>query len=499
MIEQGVMIEQKEIRFDDFVALNCDQVPLPGPDHSMAVSYGLIEIPFSRKRDERATHYLEIALRASGSAPAEYPVSQAPSVNYVFVVDASGSMFGRKLDAVKTSLWKLFSQMRQDDVIGIIEFWMRAETRLQATRVGDSSSYEVGRIMSDLVAGGSTDINLGLSFGIDEMYRYADQDNMANYIYLFSDGNPTSGETDWLRIRQNVLSRTRGLSIHISPFAFGSDANVRELDRLAGMTGGTCTFVIDPSALQLNLEGELSRRDHLAAINIQMNIEIDQDVLIYHLYGHDQVVDPVTREAVWADVETAKRQAEEEYDVEAQPDIVTQDRGIRIFVPDLAVGETYWVVLELGIPEGRELSPLGKATVQYVDILALQNERHEFELSLGGELPSDLVVQHALGLWTSEVVFYALDDLYEEDLETARTRIERHISLLSSANDALSSDQLTDDIITLRKLLSVAQNLGKVMSLSDEPVPGQTLLVHSLNVFGRVRNGFNRVDYSSGP
>ncbi|MGD1700804.1 hypothetical protein [Dapis sp. BLCC M229] len=58
LIEQGVLIEQRNIRFDDFIALNSEQIPLPKLGNSLAVSYGITPITLKQKRNQKATHYL---------------------------------------------------------------------------------------------------------------------------------------------------------------------------------------------------------------------------------------------------------------------------------------------------------------------------------------------------------------------------------------------------------------------------------------------------------
>ena len=504
LIDQGVLIDQTNIRFDDFVPLTTDRVPSPQQDNSLAVSYGLSSIPLSQKRDDRATHYLEIALKASDVAPKELPKNEAPSVNYIFVVDTSGSMSGEKIDNVKASIRELFSKLREDDVIGIIEFDDRPNTLLKATPVSQIKSEQFSEIISNLRPDGGTDINLAISYGIDEISRYGNN-NSLNHIYLFSDGDPTSGETNWIRIRQNVDTKARDAKargdFRLSTFAFGSDANTKELDALAGLTGGKSTFVTHPDDIKISLQDELSRREHLAAINVQMQIEIDPEIEILYLYGHDQVTDPARKAAVLQDVENAKQKAEEDLGVEAAEDLVTKEKGIRIFVPDLAIGETYWVVFELAIPEEKMEIPVGKVTIQYVDTFVRKNQKPELELSVPGTLPRDLVVEHALALWTSEVAFWTLDDLYENDLDIAKKRIENHVSLLESANKTLNSHDLRDDAIALRKMASLASNLGRMTVAFDssgyrgssQPSP----VIFALSSFGRVTNGFNRVDYSS--
>jgi hypothetical protein len=233
---------------------------------------------------------------------------------------------------------------------------------LKATPKRQIDFSDFTKRLSRLDADGSTDINLGLRFGISEIQRHP-QPNTINQLYLFSDGNPNSGESNWVKIRQNVADQARG-NIHLAVFGFGSDVNTRELDALAGVTGGQYTFVIQPD------------------VNIQAKIEIDQDISILHFYGHDQISDPASRDAVLRDVEEAKRVTEEQFGVKSQPDIITEEKGIRIFAPDLAVGETYWIVFELAVPPERTNLDLGRATIQYIDTFLRENKRHEFDLSI---------------------------------------------------------------------------------------------------------------------
>jgi hypothetical protein len=247
------------------------------------------------------------------------------------------------------------------------------------------------------------------------------------------------------------------------------------------------------------LQEELDR--HIAAKNVQLQIDIAPDITIQHFYSHDLITDPVVRAAVEKEADLAEKKVEENYNVKPQPFLIKSDKGIRVFVPNLAVGETYWLIFELEVPKksststSTSTSSIGKATVQYFDTFARKNQMHQLEdLSLKnqGQITPQIVAQHALGLWTSEVVYYALDDLYETDLNTIEKRIGAHISMLETAANNLASDPLKGDIITLRNFLSLTQNMGKVVNVSDNPQEIRANFISGLNVFGRVRNGFVR-------
>jgi len=175
-----------------------------------------------------------------------------------------------------------------------------------------------------------------------------------NQIFLFTDGNPTSGETNWLKIQSNIAEKIRDLNFQISSFTFGDFS--REVHSLAGMAGGKTTYFTKGDWQEINvpkdkmageLQQKLKRGTHLAAINVQLQIEIAPEINILHFYGHRLLTDPAERGAVTAEIISAEEEVRK-YLVEPLPAL--KDRGIRVFVPNLAFGETYWLVFELAIP-----------------------------------------------------------------------------------------------------------------------------------------------------
>ncbi|MFD4501650.1 VWA domain-containing protein [Streptomyces sp. NPDC058457] len=492
LIEQGVIIGQEHIRFDDFVVSRDGQVPGPGAGEAVAVSHGLAAVAGEFKANEATTHFVEIALKA-GPAPSDPgPAAEPLPVNFVFVVDTSSSMDGEKLDTVRSALHTIFGRLRPADCLGIITFDHGVRTVLPAATKEDlERSGRFTAALSALSAMGGTDINLGVSYGIDEISRNAVSGRTVNCLYLFSDGDPTSGERDWIKIRTNIAARLRG-DLTLSCFGFGSDARMPELAALAGLAGGHSTFVTRPEQVQADLLGDLHRRDHLAAIDIQLRLDIDPAVEIWHVYGHDLVTDPRARAEVIRAAGQAAVRAREDYGTEALPDIITGESGIRIFAPDLAFEETYWVVLEVRVPPDRDLTGLGTAVVQYVDTQARENRRHTLDLAVGHALAEETVLVHGVGLWTSEVTFYALDDLYDRDKEAAKKRLERHLNTLQIAHRHVPAPEFRDDSVTLRKFMSLADSLGTVMSFSDHAHGGGlTPAVHGMNEFGRMRSGYS--------
>lgn len=497
LIEQGVLIDQTQIRFDDFIASRTDGIPLPENGEAVAVGHGCAAVQGEMTASRSSTHFLEIAIRAAEQADSPARVTAPLPVNFIFVVDTSASMSGEKLDTVKVALRQLYQQLRDSDVLGIVTFDTQVRTVLRATRKADLPADDLTAVIQGMQADGGTDLNLGLLYGIDEAGRYGnDQTGLVSCLYLFSDGDPTSGETNWIKIRSNLAARLRG-NLTISCFGFGTDARIRELEALAGTSGGHFTFVTGPDDVRIDLAEDLARRENLAAINLQLRIDIAPHIRIWHLYGHDLVTDPAARDAVVRDSQQARRVGRERFGTDALPDLITEETGVRIFAPDLAYGETYWIVFELEVPDQEEQATFGNAAIQYVDTHARASRRHDLDLTPLGTIPADTVTVHAVGMWTSEVTFYALDDLYQHDRATAKQRLSQHLNVLQTAHTMLPAAQFRDDQVTIAKLISLSQNLDLPLNWQE---PGTragrapwNYTVHTMNAFGQVRAGYNRI------
>jgi uncharacterized protein YegL len=396
-------------------------------------------------------------------------------------------MSGEKIDHVKTAIRELHGWLRDTDVLGLVTFDTRVRTLLQATPKADVTAARLAELVGTLQGSGGTDLNLGIRYGIDEVRRHAGRQHV-NCVYVFSDGDPTSGETDWIKIRADIASRIRG-DVTISCFGFGSDARMRELDALAGLSGGHSRFVTHADDVRLDLAEDLTRRDHLAAVNVQLKIEVPDELTIWHLYGHDLITDPAVRAAVHEEARAAGRRAERDYGTAPLKPIISDEDGIRVFVPDLAFGETYWMVFEVQAAPNAELQAAGAATVQYLDTVTRANKRIELPLDAPGRIPAEAVQSHALGLRTSEVTFYAIDDLYQNDLDTAKTRLTRHADLLGDVFEQYQVPQFQNDQVTVRKLISLAGNLGRPISWDDRsPGPGVPA-IFAMSAFAQYRGG----------
>lgn len=487
LVRDGLAIGEEQIVLPAIEPFDGVRIPGPREDESagaLALRYGLVRIPLAEPRDPDATHYLEIALKAGDIAAGTAAGTAAPTVNYIFVVDTSGSMAGAKLRGAQDAMRALYAEMRPQDTIGIIDFDNQTRVVLPATPVADLTLSQLNRALGQLVALGGTDVNLGLLAGVEEAARYAQADTLS-HAFLFSDGEATDGVTEWLEIRRNLVVAVGDANIRVSTFAFGEDANARELDALAGVTGGTYAFVDDPTAVGGTLAAELARRDRLAGKDIRLTLTLDEGVEARALFGHDQVGMPIGRAAL---------DAGEAENLQPVQITGTDAGGLRVIIPDIAAGEAYWIVLEVAVPA--EHAPADKAIgdveLTYVDTATARAVRTTESLTFGAswaKLPEVLVLHHAIGAWTSDVAFYALDDVLQDDLATATARLTAHLAALEAAYPDVTTVWLQEDIETVRTLTTLAAALEEG-SLPRATGTGATrLLQYGLDALGRAQSG----------
>ena len=157
----------------------------------------------------------------------------------VFVLDRSGSMAGKKIEQARGALRTVLNQLRDDDLFNIVVFDDRVETfRPELQRSTPQSRDDAQRFVDNIREGGSTNIDAALR----EALGMIPDRSRPSYILFLTDGLPTTGETQELRIADNCRAANTSRA-RIFCFGLGFDVNARLLDRISGAHGGTTEYV----------------------------------------------------------------------------------------------------------------------------------------------------------------------------------------------------------------------------------------------------------------
>jgi Ca-activated chloride channel family protein len=167
------------------------------------------------------------------------PESRPLPKTVIFVLDRSGSMAGKKIEQARGALKSVLNNLRDDDLFNIVVYDDRVESfQPELQRYTSPARDEAQRYIENIREGGSTNIDSALKTALG-MIR---DDSRPSYILFLTDGLPTAGETQELRIAENCrqanIRKTR-----LFCFGVGFDVNARLLDRLSGSNSGTSEYV----------------------------------------------------------------------------------------------------------------------------------------------------------------------------------------------------------------------------------------------------------------
>jgi Ca-activated chloride channel family protein len=157
----------------------------------------------------------------------------------IFVLDRSGSMAGKKIEQARQALKSVLNNLREDDLFNIVVYDDRVESfKPELERFGSRTRQDAEHFVENIREGGSTNIDSALKSALSMIH----DDSRPSYILFLTDGLPTTGETQELKIADNCRSGNR-YRARIFCFGVGFDVNARLLDRLSGGNSGTSEYV----------------------------------------------------------------------------------------------------------------------------------------------------------------------------------------------------------------------------------------------------------------
>jgi Ca-activated chloride channel family protein len=156
------------------------------------------------------------------------------------VLDVSGSMQGQKMSQARAAGAQVLGTLRAEDRFRLIDFSTDVHTfRDQFVFATPENLRAARRYLDDLDATGSTNIEAALR----EAMRIAPTPERLPVVLFVTDGAPTVGERDPLRLADLARRDSRGQRPRVFSFGVGADVNVTLLEQLALEGRGTSQFV----------------------------------------------------------------------------------------------------------------------------------------------------------------------------------------------------------------------------------------------------------------
>jgi len=201
---------------------------------------------------------------------------QRQPLNLALVIDRSGSMHGRPIQAAKQAAAGVVEMLDKEDLLTVICFDSQVDTIVQSLTMDEAGRTEARELIEQIRPGGTTNLEAGWLRGAECIAEKMAQKNVIrNHVVLLSDGMANQGETDpeilggyaeGLQAR-GILSTTVGIGDGYSP---------EILQAIAENGGGRMHDAEHPDEIVEVVTAELDELSQVIADNLQLNIQVPE-------------------------------------------------------------------------------------------------------------------------------------------------------------------------------------------------------------------------------
>jgi Ca-activated chloride channel family protein len=187
----------------------------------------------------------------------------------LFIFDKSGSMSGAKIDQAKKALRFVVGQLKPQDRFNVMYYSDMVTGVFDGLRDASPANIDQARAAVDgLTADGGTDINSALTQGA-QLLR---PDGRPTYVVFMTDGQPTVGETDVIRIIANA-KQNYASAVKLFVFGVGYDVNTTLLDTLSYDHHGSATYVAENEDIEVKVSQFYAKIASPALIDLALELD----------------------------------------------------------------------------------------------------------------------------------------------------------------------------------------------------------------------------------
>jgi Ca-activated chloride channel family protein len=275
-INQGALPPADAVRIEEMVNYFSYEYPRPDGSDPVRISTEVGNCPWNSQN-----RLVKIGLKAK-----EIPTENLPLSNFVFLIDASGSMYGAgRLDLVKASLKLLLNNLREGDRVAIVAYAGAAGEVLPSTSAKDRQ--KIIEALESLTAGGSTAGGEGIVLA----YKIAEKNFIKggnNRIILCTDGDFNVGVSN-NRDLEKLITEKRKTGVYLSILGYGM-GNYKDdkMQTLAQAGNGNHAYIDNLQEANRVLVNEFGSTMYAVAKDVKLQIEFNPaQVQAYRLIGYE--------------------------------------------------------------------------------------------------------------------------------------------------------------------------------------------------------------------
>ena len=392
-----------------------------------------------------ATTELGFRVRIAGKP---LPDDNRPPINLGLVLDTSGSMEGKAIDAVRASARALVGKLRDGDRLSIVAFHSRADILVTSTDITPATRETIGRAIQSIQARGTTDLAAGLAQGLAQVTSHRMPAGI-NRIVLLSDGVPNTN----VQLPQTVAMIQQN-AISVTSLGLGIDYDTQLMTQIARDTGGAFHYLDEPESIAAVFDDELSKMTTVVGRNLQLVIEPGPGVAFQPMPGLTNL---------------------------------GNGRFVAV-VGDLAAGEVRDLMFPVKVAARGDGSTveLALATLTFDDMIGKSGNQHR-EAFVSAKSSADAAATAGavkIGLEVARVrataagaTLEAITLARQGQIEPARKRVADAVKAVKAAASRLKDDELEQ---LGRELDALAKDLAKIVVpppqiIGDMPQAGETM------------------------
>ncbi|KAM3914564.1 inter-alpha-trypsin inhibitor heavy chain H3-like isoform 2-T2 [Leptodactylus fuscus] len=194
--------------------------------------------------------------------------------NVVYVIDKSGSMWGKKMDQTKEALLQILNDTAPHDHFNFILFSNLGQTWKNSLVKATPENLEEARtFVKNIYPDGSTNINDPILLAVELLNKAHESkivpERSVSLVILLTDGEANAGESNPAKIQKNAKKAIQG-KYTLYSLGFGSSVDYPFLEKLALENSGVARRIYGDSDAALQLQGFYTEIANPTLINIEM-------------------------------------------------------------------------------------------------------------------------------------------------------------------------------------------------------------------------------------
>jgi Ca-activated chloride channel family protein len=267
-------------------------VPAPAATHHISTGAGILKlsghlVQTQVLKGSQGIFSLELTL-AADHAVAEREPGADRGIDFVVVLDRSGSMQGAKLEHARQSLHHLLSGLTDRDRFALVSYSDAVQRHCDLLAVSELNRRHMQAAVNAVYAAGATNLGDGLQAGIDRLAA-AVRPGHPGRVILISDGLANRGVTDPVALGR-MAAVAAGKEFAVSTVGVGADFNEFLMATIADRGAGCYYYLENPSAFAEVFQKEFFAAKSAAATGIAVSISLPAGVRLVDAAGYPVTV-----------------------------------------------------------------------------------------------------------------------------------------------------------------------------------------------------------------